>query len=78
MSTIKKVWITKHDGDLVSLCFESEIVTPAFMRLKFEHRTFPDNPSVKNPLRHTGSVKLLSIDDLELIAETIQAYLDRD
>ena len=78
MSAIKGVWITKHDGDLVSLSMESETVTPEYMRLKVEQRAFPDKPTQKNSLRHTISVKLLSVEDLETIVETIEAYLDRE
>ncbi len=77
MSAIKKAWITKHDGDLVSLSFESETVEPEYMRLKVEQRAFPDKPTIKHPLRHTVSVKLLSLGDLEMIVETIEEHLSK-
>lgn len=76
MSAIKGIWITKHDGDLVSLSMESEIVEPEYRRLKVEERAFPEKPTVKHPKRHTISVKLLSVEDLEFIMETIEAYLN--
>jgi cell division protein FtsL len=75
---VKKVWITEHDADLVSLSMESEVVEPEYRRLKIEERAFPDKPTVKHPKRHTISVKLLSMEDLELIIKTIEAYLTRD
>lgn len=77
MSAIKKAWITKHDGDLVSLSFESETVEPEYMRLKVEQRAFPDKPTIKYPLRHTVSVKLLSLGDLEMIVEAIEEHLSK-
>jgi hypothetical protein len=77
MNAIKKVWITEYDGDLVSLSFESERVEPEYMRLKFESRVFPDKPTKKSPLRHTGNVKLLSLVDLKMIENAIGEYLDK-
>lgn len=76
MSTIKQVWITKHDGDLVSLSMESETVEPYYMKLKIEERIFPDKPTKKYPKRHTINIGLLSNEDLEMIVETINKYLD--
>jgi hypothetical protein len=78
MSAIKSIWITKHDGGLVSLSMESEIVKPEYMRLKVEERAFPDIPTKRHPKRHTISVKLLSQEDLEMIVEIIEAYLDQE
>jgi hypothetical protein len=78
MSAVKNMWITRYDGDLVSLSMESETVKPEYMRLKVEERVFPDIPTKTHPKRHTISIKLLSVEDLELIMETIEAYLNRE
>lgn len=75
MSTLKGVWITPHDAGLVSLSMESEIVYPEYMRIKVSEREFPDNPTKKSPKRHTISVKLLTIDDLKLLKNIIDEYL---
>lgn len=71
MSAIKKVWITRHDGDLVALSCESEIVDPSYMRLKISEL-------LTGKGMHTVTLKLLSNEDLEMLVETIEAYLDRE
>ena len=37
---------------------------------------FPDHPTPEHPLRHTLCIGLLSDDDLIMIVDSINAYLD--
>jgi hypothetical protein len=76
MNNIKKVWVTEQGSGLVSISFESKIVSPVHMRLKVTELSFPDKPTKKFPKRHTIALKLLDMDDVELIVETLSAYID--
>jgi hypothetical protein len=76
MSAIKKVWVTKQGKGMVSISFESTYALPEYMRLKIKELSFPDKPTKKFPKRHTICLKLLDMDDLELIIETLSAYVD--
>lgn len=78
MSAIKKVWVTKHEGELVSISFESETLEPKWMRLHIAEADFPDKASKKYPKRHTLCLKLLSEDDLQAISDTINDYLNQE
>lgn len=74
--TIKQVWITEFNDNLVSLCMESKTVEPEHMRLKVEEMDFPDIPTKRNPKRHTCNVGLLSKEDLEMLRVEITKYLN--
>lgn len=67
MSAIKKVWITKHDGGLVEISLQSETVEPKGIRINIGERFGKD--------MHKVIIGLLSIEDLELIQDAINAYL---
>lgn len=73
MSVIKKVWITKHDGGLVELSLQSEHVAIKGMRIKAVEKKSGLPTSL-----HKIEIGLLSDEDLEMIVETIEAYLDRE
>lgn len=75
MSAIKKVWVTKQESGLVSLSLESITPIPEHMRLKVKELAFPEKPTKEHPKRHTITISLLDIEDLELIQDTINAYL---
>lgn len=68
MSTIKKVWITKHDGGMVSISLQSEHIEPKGMRINVEERFGKD--------MHKVLVGLLNVNDLNLIAEAVEEYLE--
>ena len=71
MGTIKKVWITKHDGGMVNISIQSEYVEPKRMRVNSKEVIAGSPESL-----HKVVIGLLSTEDLELIMETIEAYLD--
>lgn len=70
MSTVKKVWITKHDGGMVDISLRSEHVQPIGMRVKVSEKVIGEPTSM-----HRVVVGLLSVDDLEMIVEAIDEYL---
>ncbi len=72
---LRHAWITKHEGELVSLSFESETVDPEYMRIKVSEQAFPEKPTKKNPKRHTVCLKLFSEWDLCHIRDVIDGYL---
>jgi len=69
MSTIKKAWITKHDGGMVELSLQSEHVAIKGMRLKVLEVKSGEPTSL-----HKVVIGLLSVDDLDLIADAIEEY----
>ena len=80
MSGLKNAWLTKHDGELASLSLESKAIEPKYMRIKAEENIFPkkqqSQEAVGKPQRHVICIKLLSLDDLEMLEATIGEYLD--
>lgn len=69
--TVKKVWITSHDGvDLVSLTLESEQPLE-LSKISVRELTFP----AKERDRHTINLGLFDRDDLFKIYKTIEQYL---
>lgn len=71
MSSIKNVWIDKHDGGMIEISLQSEHIQPKGMRLKAV-----EVKSGEPTYLHKIKIGLLSVRDLELIMETIEAYLD--
>jgi predicted transport protein len=71
MSAIKKAWVTKHDGGMVDISLQSEHVAIKGMRLKVSEIKSGEPTSL-----HKVTIGLLSVEDLELIMETIEAYLE--
>lgn len=71
MSTIKKVWLDKHDEEWVVLSLQSEHVQPKGMRLEVTEKVSGEPESL-----HKLEIGLLSIDDLEMIVDEIKIYLE--
>lgn len=67
MSTIKKVWITKHDGGMIDISIESKTVEPKGIRVKIQERFGKDF--------HKVIIGLLDTEDLDMILEAIDSYL---
>ncbi len=78
MGAIKKVWVTNHDSDLVSLSLESENADQKFLRIRAHEFELPEVPSVRHPLRHVISVSLLNEEDLKKVLLAICKYLQYD
>lgn len=72
---LKRAWVTPHEGDLVSLSFESEIVTPEYMRIKVSEQAFPDKPTKEKPKRHTVCLKLFTMGDLIKLRDVLDDYI---
>jgi hypothetical protein len=73
MSSIKKIWIDKHDGGMIEISLQSEHIQPKSMRVKAVEVKSGEPTSL-----HKIKVGLLSQDDLEMIVEVIEEYLDRE
>ena len=75
MSTLKKAWITPWERGLVSLSLESLETDPEYRRLDVENRLFPSpkDPSLR---RFTTILRILTVEDLQMIRDAIDAYLE--
>jgi len=75
---LKKVWLTKHTDDLSTITLESMFPqNEDCKRIHIDSILFPNNPTPKNPLRHTMVIGMLSREDLINLESAITSYLNR-
>jgi hypothetical protein len=70
MSILRKAWITKNEGDSVSLSLQSSNVKKEHLRIKAVEKTAGEPVSL-----HKIEIDFLSIRDVQKIQKAIEGYL---
>jgi hypothetical protein len=76
--SLKKAWITKVTDRIASLTLESNNPDEVCNRIYFNEMLFPNNPSDQHPLRHTINLGMFNLEELEIIKNTIEDYLENN
>ncbi len=75
-SMLKKVWFTGSASDLVALSIESADPTVEHHRVTGRNLLYPHVPTAHYPLRHVLVVEMLGVEDLVMIRDAINEYLE--
>jgi len=75
MDLVKNVWLTDQEAGYFSLSFESKDPITPHHRLSIRENLFPKNPTQTHPLRHTVSISLLTLEDLILLRQKLDEFL---
>lgn len=72
---LKMVWLVKKSErfEHYSISFESK--EPRHVKLSAHELTFPENPTITRPLRHTISLGIFNIEDIEYIHKELGTFL---
>lgn len=79
MMSLKSAWLTAWPtSDLFTLSLESKMPENENLRIRVRDLEFPGKPTKKNPLRHTIVIGVMDLDDLRLLRDVIDRFLEAE